>query len=317
LTTAALPLYNHAVLTIMLLPLAVLLLPAAAYLYWRLRFGPPPAGSVPILAYHKVDQRFELGGTRVTPAQFAAQMRWLKDAGFETVTLTRAVELLRTGGETGAKRFCLTFDDAYEGFVTHAWPELRRHGFTATVFALTDYIGGENAWDINWPGLRFRHLDWDQLRRLAAAGIEIGSHGASHRDLRHLGDAELEREVAGSKRILEKELGMPVSMFCYPFGRYDRRVAAAVRDAGYVAAASLAPSRRNGDPDIFALRRCGVYLTDTVWDLRHKVNQGSPWFWAEDLFTRGVNFCAGGAALAQRMTPGGRRPRETAGAESP
>ncbi|MCU0607276.1 MAG: polysaccharide deacetylase family protein [Candidatus Edwardsbacteria bacterium] len=280
--------------------LAAAALPAAAYLYWRLRYGPPPAGSVPILAYHKVDPRFELGGTRTTPAQFARQLRRLKDAGFESLTLSQAVAPPRAGGRP-AKPVCLTFDDAYQDFATHAWPELSRQGFTATVFALTDYVGAENTWDINWLGLRFRHLDWDALRRLAAAGIEIGSHGASHRDLRHLDDAELEREVAGSKRILERELGMPVRTFCYPFGRYDARVRRAVERAGYAAACSLAPPRRNRAIDPLALRRCGVYLSDTAWSVRRKADHASPWFWTQDLFSRGVNFCAGGAALARRL----------------
>lgn len=301
MTTAALPLYNRVVLTTVAIILAAAALPAAAHLYWRLRYGPPAAGSFPILAYHKVDPRFELGGTRVTPSQFAAQLRRLKDAGFETLTLSQAVDLMRDGGPGDRRTVCLTFDDAYEGFVTHAWPALRECGFVATVFAPTDYIGAENTWDINWLGLRFRHLSWDQLKQLAAAGLEIGSHGASHRDLRQLDDAALEREVAGSKRILEQELGMPVKAFCYPFGRYDARVRRAVERAGYVAACSLAPALRNRTVDPLALRRCGVYLTDSAWSVRRKADHASPWFWTQDLFSRGVNFCAGGTALARRL----------------
>ena len=272
-----------------------------AYAYWRLRYGPPAPGQIPILAYHKVDGRFELGGTRVTPAQFARQMRYLKNAGYNAVTLSQAVELMRTGGEAGAKRVCITFDDAYESLFTNAWPVLREYGFPATVFALTDFIGAENTWDINWLGLRFRHLDWGQMKQLQAAGIEFGSHGASHRDLRYLSDAELEREIAGSKQALEQGLGAAVSTFCYPFGRHDARVIAAVQHAGYSAACSLSPQLRNDHIDFFALRRCGVYITDALWDLRCKADQRSPLFWVEDLFTRGVNACAGGTALVKRL----------------
>ncbi len=274
---------------------------AGAYAYWRLRYGPPAIGSIPILAYHKVDGRFELGGTRVTPAQFARQMRYLKGAGYTAVTLSRAVELMRSGVAADEKPVCLTFDDAYESLFLHAWPVLRECGFTATVFALTDFIGAENTWDINWLGLRFRHLSLDQMRQMQAAGIEFGSHGASHRDLRYLRDAALEREVAGSRQALEQGLGAAVTAFCYPFGRYDARVIAAVRKAGYNAACSLAPRLRNDRTDFFALRRCGVYITDTLWDLRYKVDQRSPWFWVEDLFARGVNACAGGTALVKRI----------------
>jgi len=281
--------------------IALVMALAGAFVYWRLRYGPPDPAAVPILAYHKVDGRFELGGTRVTPAQFARQMRWLKRNGYTAVTLSRAAELMRGGAAGHAKHVCLTFDDAYEGLYDHALPVLRECGFVATVFALSDFVGAENTWDINWLGLRFRHLSWDQMRRMQAAGIEFGSHGASHRDLRFLSDAELARETAGSKRLLEQGLGAAVTAFCYPFGRYDARVVAAVRQAGYAAACSLAPARSNRATDLFALRRCSVYLTDAVWDIRAKVEPGSPWFWAEDLFTRGVNFCAGGTALVKRL----------------
>ena len=271
------------------------------YAYWRLRYGPPAAGSIPILAYHKVDGRFELGGTRVTPVQFVGQMQSLKNSGYTAMTLSHAVELMRSTSDAGTKCLCITFDDSYESLFTNAWPVLQRHGFCATVFALTDFIGAENTWDINWLGLRFRHLSWDQMKQMSSAGIEFGSHGASHRDLRYLSDADLEREVAGSKQALEQGLGCAVRTFCYPFGRYDARVIAAVQKAGYDAACSLSPALRNDRTDLFALRRCGVYITDTVWDLRHKVDQRSPWFWAEDLFTRGINCCAGGTALVKRL----------------
>jgi peptidoglycan/xylan/chitin deacetylase (PgdA/CDA1 family) len=214
---------------------------AGAYVYWRLRYGPPAAGSIPILAYHKVDGRFELGGTRVTPAQFARQMRYLKGAGYTAVTLSRAVELMRSGMITNEKHVCLTFDDAYEGLFTNAWPVLRECGFGATIFALTGFIGRENTWDINWLGLRFRHLSLDQMRQMQAAGIEFGSHGASHRDLRFLSDEDLEREVADSKRILEQGLGVAVRAFSYPFGRYDDRVM--LTFSRCVAVASTSPTR--------------------------------------------------------------------------
>jgi peptidoglycan/xylan/chitin deacetylase (PgdA/CDA1 family) len=71
------------------------------------------------------------------------------------------------------------------------------------------------------------------LRELASGGFEIGAHGVSHRTLRGLPPEELEHEVRASKSTLEQTLGREVGMFCYPRGRYDRRVRARVRTAGY------------------------------------------------------------------------------------
>lgn len=268
--------------------------------YWHLRWGPPPAGSIPVLAYHKVDTRFELGGTWVTPRQFERQMRWLKEDGWRTVTMTQAAEMM-SSGTAEAKTVCLTFDDAYQGLHRYALPILQKMGFTATVFVVTDYVGAENTWDLNWGGRRFRHLDWDQMKEMQRAGIEFGSHGASHRDLRSLADQDLRRELAGSKKSLEEGLGAEVAAFCYPFGRYDQRVRRAVIEAGYKCACSHSPNRPNNMLDLYAMRRCGVYITDIRWDYKHKVDQKSSWFWIQDLWSRMVNFCAGGTIMARRV----------------
>jgi peptidoglycan/xylan/chitin deacetylase (PgdA/CDA1 family) len=228
-------------------------------------------------------------------------MDWLKANGYRTVTLSQAVKMM-TGGKIGSEKLaCLTFDDAYQDLYRCAWPVLKEHGFTATVFALSDYVGRENDWDINWGGRRFRHLGLEEMREMQASGIEIGSHGASHRDLRHLKDGELQQELSGSKRSLEDSLGREVTAFCYPFGRYDRRVRRAVIEAGYRCACSHSPRMRNSSIDYFALRRCGVYITDAIWDFRQKVDQRSSWFWTQDLWSRTVNFCAGGTILARRI----------------
>ncbi len=293
--------YVHILFQITAFLAAAALLAAALFLYWRFRWGPPSPGAIPVLAYHKVDSRFELGGTWVRPGQFARQMHWLKENGYRTVTASRAAEMMARGEPGGAKTVCLTFDDAYQSLYHHALPVLRENGFTATVFAVVGYVGEENAWDVNWGGRRFRHLDRKQMRQMVEAGIEIGSHGTSHRDLRSLSSADLEAEIGGSKSQLEDILGTEVKAFSYPFGLYDDRVRRAVIDSGYGCACSMSPRTRNSTTDPFALRRCGVYITDTIWDFRHKVELGSAWFWVQDLWSRTVNFFAGGTALAQRL----------------
>jgi peptidoglycan/xylan/chitin deacetylase (PgdA/CDA1 family) len=286
--------------TLLLAAGAALIMSVMTWIFWRLRFGPPDPGQIPILAYHKVENRFELGGTWITPKRFEKQMVWLKKQGYHAVTLSRAAELMRSGESRNGRYVCLTFDDAYGGLYTHALPVLKECGFAATVFVITDYAGRENRWDINWGGRRFRHLDWGQMREMQQAGIEFGSHGRSHRDLRHLNDQALSEELAESKKIMETELKSKVNTISYPFGLYDGRVAEAARQAGYSCACSLSPAHKNNITDFFALRRCGVYITDIMWDFRNKVEQTSRWFWLQDLWSRTVNFCAGGTALVKR-----------------
>jgi peptidoglycan/xylan/chitin deacetylase (PgdA/CDA1 family) len=79
-------------------------------------------------------------------------------------------------------------------------------------------------------------LDWDGVRALERAGMGIGSHTHSHRVLQTLHEPELELELAGSRRELERQLGRPVRSIAYPVGypiARDERIRRAVRDAGY------------------------------------------------------------------------------------
>lgn len=270
------------------------------YVVWRIRYGKPFPGWIPVLAYHKVDNRFEWGGTWITPGRFRSQMEHLKSRGYTTVTLSQAVELMQSGQSSRGRYLCITFDDAYQGLKKHAWPVLKELGFTATIFVITDYAGRENDWDINWGGRRFRHLNWDEMREMSQAGIEFGSHGLRHCDLRSLGDEELERELGESKKMLEQKLGCPARTLSYPFGRYDDRVIRAARKCGYILACSLGPKGRNNRLEVMALRRSAVYFTDTVWSIENMLDSKSPWFWMQEMWGRLVNFCAGGTILAKK-----------------
>ncbi len=274
---------------------------ALLYFFWQARFGPPAKGSIPILTYHKVDTRLELGGTMISPKRFAGHLDYFKRNGYQSVTLSRAVELMRQGDCGGKKYLCLTFDDAYAGLYQHAFPLLKEYGFTATVFVVTDYVGKMNDWDINWGGLKFGHLSWEQMKEMQACGIEFGSHTQNHRDLRSLSPEQLREELAGSRKVMEQNLGLPVTTLSYPFGLYNEAVKQAALDAGYLSACSFSPPIKNNLTDFFALRRCGVYVTDILWDLKHKIDHDSPWFWLQDLWSRLVNWCAGGTALAKRV----------------
>ena len=108
------------------------------------------------------------------------------------------------------------------------------------------------------PG--YGSLSWAQLREMAAAGIEIGSHSCTHPRLTLLGADQLHDEVLRSKRRLEQMLERPVRSFCYPHGTLadvDDVVVAAVRSAGYENAVTSVPSpSRSFDP--FLVPRYGV-----------------------------------------------------------
>jgi len=101
---------------------------------------------------------------------------------------------------------------------------LAKHGLPATFYVP---MFGENGRPV---------LPASELRKFVAQGIEIGAHTVTHQILPELDKVGLIREVAGSKRLMEDQIGAPVRMFCYPCGKYDRRVIGSVRESGFLGA---------------------------------------------------------------------------------
>jgi peptidoglycan/xylan/chitin deacetylase (PgdA/CDA1 family) len=89
-----------------------------------------------------------------------------------------------------------------------------------------------------------RALTWDEIREMAAGGIEFGSHTVSHRCLTKIAPEQLDHELVHSKARLEQEIGQPVAALAYPFGgraAFNDAVVAAAQRAGYRIATSYMP----------------------------------------------------------------------------
>ncbi len=113
------------------------------------------------------------------------------------------------------------------------------------------------------------------MRKLIAAGWEIDAHTISHLDLTGLDDARLRYEVAGSRAALRKRFGRPVAFFCYPAGRYDAQVIAAVRAAGYLGATTVDPGLASPN-EPYTLKRIRISYTDGVSGFAAKLDRFQP-----------------------------------------
>ena len=215
---------------------------------------------VPVLMYHEVDPR-PIGESRlvVSPASFARQMAFLHDTGAHVVPLSEVIEAFRTGRRLHSRTVAITFDDGFRNVLTYAVPALRRYRFPATMFLVTDWIG------------KGQYMTWDEIRQLEQAGVTIGSHSVTHAWLPALGDDALRRELIESRQVLEKGLGHPVDLFCYPMGALDPRVKQAVRAAGYRGACATNPGRRSSRLDSHAIKRLRIW----------KNSDWLPVFWVE------------------------------------
>lgn len=182
----------------------------------------------PVLMYHSVAP-YQQDPYLVTvhPARFEQQLSWLRRRGLRGISIRELLAARRHG--VGQGLVGLTFDDGYADFCEHALPTLERFGFTATVFVISDLLGGSNTWDMAGP--RKPLMTIDQIRQVARLGMEIGSHSRRHVSL--TSPCDLIGEVSESRTILEDLTGEQVTGFCYPYGHLNALAVDAVRAAGY------------------------------------------------------------------------------------
>lgn len=212
--------------------------------------------NIPILMYHQIDvpppSGTPLRGLVVSPGAFARQMLLLKLLGYRGLSM-RDLEPYLTGEKQG-RVVGITFDDGYQNNLHHALPVLRKHGFTATCYAVSSKIGGTNSWDQGLVAEKplMTETDW---RAWLAGGMDIGSHTRTHADLNQASADQAREEIAGSKRELENTLGCEVRHFCYPYGRFGAEHSRMAREAGYVTATTTRRGRMHAGDDPMTLRR--------------------------------------------------------------
>jgi peptidoglycan/xylan/chitin deacetylase (PgdA/CDA1 family) len=206
----------------------------------RLDMAGLDAGDIPlILMYRAVaDVSYDPNMVSVSPRRFAAQLSWLARRRLRGVAVGTLVAALRAGRARGLVG--LTFDDGYASVLENALPELVRREFTATVFVVSDRLGGTNDWDAGTP---WPLLSAAQVRELAAAGLEIGSHSATHVRLAGAGAERLAAEVRGSRERLSQAADAEIRGFAYPYGDMDATARRAVRDAHYEYACAVRAPR--------------------------------------------------------------------------
>ena len=227
---------------------------------------------IPILTYHQVDTPPPTGtpyrSLVVSPGAFARQMGLLRLLGYRGLSMSDLQPYLR--GDRQGRVVGITLDDGYVNNLTHALPVLRRNGFSATCYIVSGQLGGSNVWD-HAKGIHPKPLmDVDQLRAWVAGGQEVGAHTRHHVDLSVLDDAAALEEIMACRADLEPLLGVPVTQFCYPYGRYEPRHAQMVRDAGYASATTTQRARTQAADGAYDLPRVPVHQSTTL-----------PLFWAK------------------------------------
>jgi peptidoglycan/xylan/chitin deacetylase (PgdA/CDA1 family) len=241
---------------------------------------PDPRSRRVVLCYHSVDPSPSY--LSLAPGLFDEHLAWLQDH-CQVVALD---EVVAGVGHGAGPYVAITFDDGYEDNRVHAMPRLAARDMTATFFVTAGFVERDEevmthlceAWLT--PRERLRPLSWSQVRELRDAGMSIGSHTWSHRNLARLSMADAERDLTRAREVLEERLGQRVPTVAYPWGKLRRHVTdqtfAAARRAGYdLGVISLPRALRESDGPL-RIPRLGVGA-EPVERLAAKVTGAIDW----------------------------------------
>ena len=197
------------------------------------------------LCYHNIEDGSKMKALTIPVAEFEKEMAAIKSNGFSVIPMQDFLAWRRGDKNIPNKCCIITIDDGWVSAYENAWPILKKFGYPFTLFIYINYVnsGGKS-------------MTWDQLAEMRDAGVDIESHTYSHSDLKKPGalvdkkaadgirkdiatlgpDGWLRKEIIGSKEVLEKQLGIKVNVFAYPFGIYSPKALEIVKEAGYEAA---------------------------------------------------------------------------------
>jgi peptidoglycan/xylan/chitin deacetylase (PgdA/CDA1 family) len=209
----------------------------------------------------------------VTPEHFKAHMAHLAKY-YNVISLSDAVAKLAVANAS-VRDVVVTFDDGYLDNLTNAMPVLRQFHIPATIFITTKFCDQAMHHPRYKQSKERLHLTWEEVRALSTESlITIGSHTITHPFLSRMSDSDVQREIRGSKCIIEDKIGTEIQYFCYPSGDFTLREQKHVRQSGYKAAVSVAPGVNRDLYNPFYLRRTEMNDKDDEDDLLLKLKGG-------------------------------------------
>lgn len=228
--------------------------------------------------YHKVADD-QPDGMTVTADMLDLQLSYLAEKGYETISFLDLKGSMETGKELPKRPVIITFDDAYENFLTHALPVLKRLKMKATLFVPVAFIGKTNLWDRGSEKI----LTAEQLKRIQDDGlIEIGVHSFLHRSFGELAPEDMKEDLENCFNTLEFHHILTSRVLAYPFGGYPKKDPEMNRQMKEIFAAMQLwfavriGNRINPLPvkDRYELKRIDIKGTDSFRTFRIKLARG-------------------------------------------
>jgi peptidoglycan/xylan/chitin deacetylase (PgdA/CDA1 family) len=213
-----------------------------------------------VVAFHRVQDSQDTHGLSVGRDMFERHCKFFK-RHFDVVPLRDLVSRLEEGKRVD-RMLAITFDDGYHDNFVNARPVLEALSLPATFFIVSQWIGSETwPWWDREQGVRHRWMTWNQVRVLNERGFDIGAHTRTHVDLGRIDGMDAREEIFGARHEIERQIGRPVDLFAYPYGRLanlSEANRALVKAAGFRCCCSCYGGLTSAGADPFRLQRIAV-----------------------------------------------------------
>jgi peptidoglycan/xylan/chitin deacetylase (PgdA/CDA1 family) len=249
---------------------------AARPVFSLIRNGQQNHPMLRILTYHRIA---DLPGFPlcISPCFFEQQLDWLRNEN-RLLSFTEALQVMAGERRLDRDAVAITFDDGYADNGEEAFQLLRKYGVNAAFFLVTGRIGGigEFGWVRKLGPPNYHILSWEKVCEMHQAGMIFGAHTTRHQRLSTLSEGESLAAIDESIEHLTVELGQPVELFAYPYGRrrdYGQREQEELRKQGIRYAFSaryggILPGEINNP---YSVPRTNIDPSDTLATFRDKV----------------------------------------------
>lgn len=225
---------------------------------------------MPVLLYHRIVNKQSVIGNHkiyVWEKDFEKQLQYLKDNGFKTITF---FDLKDNPNLDLNKKVMITFDDGYEDNYTLLFPLLKKYGFTAVIYLVTQV--DHNVWGVKEGEPKLVMMSDAQKEEMNRYGIEFGGHTRTHVDLSKCKEKESINEIKGCKDDVERLINKKAVSFAYPFGGINEDVKRITKESGYIYAVSTNTGPKQFGEDMFQIRRIEVTPKTSLTSFKNKVS---------------------------------------------
>lgn len=233
---------------------------------------------IPTLMYHKIPDAQIQSQHKifVTKKMFEKHLQFFKKRGFQTLTFSE-LQKFRTGRksfkEFPKKPLILTFDDGYRDNLENASPLLKKYGFRAQLFLLSDSDINKNAWDANASEPAHEIVSGAERLKWKDSAFEIGSHGFSHQKITEFDSQSALIELSESKKALEREFDRPVNVFAFTYGITAQDSAELAQTAGYDYAVNTDSGGLLMEEDPYSIYRVNIFPDENRLSLFKKTSK--------------------------------------------